>query len=96
MTDYTTIQLPQWKDWRIAGTKLDWQMQEVRSHGKRGDEWQPVRYYPHLEQALQAAYDRSLKESGKKFNSIKELRKECFKAKEELKEASEWARVTTK
>lgn len=85
--EYTVIELPEWGGkWRIAGSELDWQIQEKKKHNgkKDGYYWQGVNYFPHLSDALAKAYERTLRESGKRFTDIRDVAEECERIKGEL------------
>lgn len=77
------IQLPEWKDWRIAGGNLDWQIQKV-VHKKQGDVWEATNFYPSLEAAIGAAYERTLRESPKTAVDVREVAAECERVKARL------------
>ena len=87
-TEYTVIELPEWGGkWRIAGSELDWQIQVPRSRGKQGVRWEGANYFPHLSDALAKAYERTLRETGKRFTDISDVAEECRRVKRELERA---------
>ena len=80
------IQLPEWKDWRIAGGNLDWQIQKV-VHKKQGDVWEATNFFPTLEAAIGYAYERTLRESPKSIAMIREVHIECERTKSHMLKA---------
>ena len=80
------IQLPEWKDWRIAGSNLDWQIQKV-VHKKQGDVWEATNFFPNLESAIGYAYERTLRESPKSIAMIREVHIECERTKSHMLKA---------
>lgn len=83
----TVIELPEWGGrWRIEGEELDWQIQEYEPHGGRdgGERWRGVNFFPHLSDALAKAYERTLRETGKRFTDINDVARECERVKREL------------
>ena len=81
--EYTVVQLPEWGDWRVAGSDMDWQVQVLKRR-KRGDEWEGVNFFPSLEFAIGKAYEKALRESGKEIASADGLVAECRRVKDEL------------
>lgn len=82
----TVIKLPEWDGWRIEGTKLDWQIQELINDKKSegGKRWKGVNFYPAASYAVGAAYERTLRECGKEFASLADFEGECARVKDEL------------
>jgi len=80
------IQLPEWDGWRIEGADLDWQIQKA-VHRKSGDTWEGTNFYPSLEAAIGAVYERTLRESPKTAVDIREVLAECEKVKLQLVKA---------
>ena len=80
------IQLPEWKDWRISGERLDWQIQKV-VHKKQGDVWEATNFFPTLEAAIGHAYERTLRESPKSIAMIREVHIECERTKSHMLKA---------
>ncbi len=80
------IQLPEWKDWRIAGGNLDWQIQKRRKV-KDEERWDGTNFYSALEHAVGAAYERTLRESPKMAVDIREVAAECERVKTRLLKA---------
>lgn len=80
------IQLPEWKDWRISGEKLAWEVQKV-VHKKDGDAWEATNYFSSLDAAMGYAYERTLRESPKSIAAIREVHIECEKVKSRLVDA---------
>ena len=80
------IQLPEWDGWRIEGADLDWQIQKRRK--VKGEErWEGTNFYPSLEYAVGAAYERTLRESPKTAVDIREVAAECERVKVRLLKA---------
>lgn len=77
------IQLPEWDGWRIEGSDLDWQIQKRRK--VKGEErWEGTNFYPALEHAVGAAYERTLRESPKTAVDVREVAAECERVKTRL------------
>lgn len=85
-TDYIVIQLPEWDGWRIAGSGIDWQMQRLTTE-KGVEKWKGTNFWPAIEYAVGAAYERTLRECGKEFKDMQSLVDECAKVKERLTKA---------
>lgn len=83
--DYIVIQLPDWDGWRIAGSDNEWQMQRIVK-GKHGETWKGTNFWPSIEFAVGAAYERTLRERGVTVD-LRDVPDECRKAKEELVKA---------
>ena len=83
------IQLPEWDGWRISGERLDWQMQELINDARAegGKRWKGTNFWPSLEYAIGAAYERTLRESGKKLDGPNEWLDECKRVKDALVKA---------
>lgn len=81
------IQLPEWDGWRISGADNEWEIQTQYKKGKSAGEWRGIRFYPALEWAVDAAYERTLQECGKEFMSLSEMVEECHKVKKRLHDA---------
>lgn len=84
--DYITIQLPEWEGWRVAGSERDWQIQRLVD-GNNGEQWRGTNFWPSAEYAIMAAYERTLRECGKEFASLKAFVDECRRVKAELVKA---------
>lgn len=84
------IKLPEWTDWRIEGSDLDWQIQKV-VHRKKGDTWEGTNFFPSLDAALSFAYERTLRESKATAVEIREVLGECEKVKARLLRAAKKA-----
>ena len=80
------IQLPEWDGWRIKGDALDWQIQK-RYEVKGKERWEGTNFYPALEYAVGAAYERTLRESPKEAVDIREAAAECERVKVRLLKA---------
>ena len=80
------IQLPAWKNWRIEGSGLDWQMQERVKDTKAegGMRWKGTNFWPSADFAVAAAYERTLKENNAEFGNMGEFIAECRRVKDEL------------
>lgn len=80
------IQLPEWKDWRISGESLDWQIQELAKDKTKegGTRWKATNFFPTLEAAIGHAYERTLRESPKTAVDIREVAAECERVKARL------------
>ena len=80
------VELPEWNGWRISGERLDWQIQEYAKDAKEpsGHRWKGVNFYPSLEAASGAAYERTLRESPKEAVDIREAAAECERVKARL------------
>ena len=83
------IQLPEWKDWRISGEKLDWQIQELAKDKTKegGTRWKATNFFPTLEAAIGHAYERTLRESPKSIAMIREVHIECERTKSHMLKA---------
>ena len=77
------IKLPEWDGWRIAGSGIDWQVQKFIKR-KDGEQWQATNYYMSLDSALAAAFERTLRESNEKAETVREMKKECKRVKDAL------------
>lgn len=80
------IQLPEWDGWRIEGTNLDWQIQQ-RTTNKGAEQWNATNYYSAIEYAIGYAYERTLRESGRKLTERNEWMDECERVKDALLKA---------
>ncbi len=83
------VELPEWDGWRVSGERLDWQIQEYVKDAKEpsGHRWKGVKFYPALEHAIGAAYERTLRESPKMAVDIREVAAECERVKVRLLKA---------
>lgn len=80
------VELPEWDGWRVSGERLDWQIQEYVKDAKEpsGHRWKGVKFYPAIEHAIGAAYERTLRESPKTAVDIREVAAECERVKARL------------
>ena len=84
------IQLPEWNDWRIEGSDNDWQIQTLVHRG-RGDSWDATNYFPSLAYAISHAYEKALRASKKRAETMDQVLIECNRVKDGLVEAVEKA-----
>lgn len=87
------IQLEEWKNWRISGESLDWQIQEYVKDAKEpsGYRWKGTNFFPSLDAAMSHAYERTLRESKATAVEIREVLAECEKVKARLLKAAKKA-----
>ena len=80
------VELPEWDGWRVSGERLDWQIQEYVKDAKEpsGHRWKGVKFYPAIEHAIGAAYERTLRESPKTAVDVREVAAECERVKARL------------
>lgn len=83
------VELQEWDGWRVSGERLDWQIQEYVKDAKEpsGHRWKGVKFYPAIEHAIGAAYERTLRESPKKAVDVREVAAECERVKTRLLKA---------
>ena len=81
------IQLPEWDGWRISGDRNDWQIQTVQKDGKNAGEWRGIKYFNALEWAVNAAYEKALKESPLVASTLEGASAECKRIKDSLARA---------
>ena len=77
------IQLPGWKNWRIEGNDRDWQVQRLID-GKNGEEWKGTNFFPSLHYAVAFAYEKALRKSPTKAETVEAMKAECRRVKDEL------------
>lgn len=77
------IQLPEWKNWRIEGNDRDWQVQRLID-GKNGEEWKNTNFFPSLHYAIAFAYEKALRKSPTKAETVDAMYAECRRVKDEL------------
>lgn len=82
------IQLPEWNGWRVSGSGTDWQIQVIRKRTTREDTWEGTNFYSSLANALEAAFEKTLRESGEKVDDLRKLAREIRRAKEEIAKAA--------
>ena len=85
------IQLPEWTKLRIVGSESDWEVQRQYEKGKNVGEWHATNFFPSLEHAVGFAYEKSLRKSPTKAETVDEMKAECKRVKDELLEAVEKA-----
>jgi len=85
------VQLPEWKDWRIEGSSNDWQVQRLRKHKDGGQKWEGTNFFPSLHYAVAFAYEKALRKSPTKAETVDDMKAECKRVKDELLEAVEKA-----
>ena len=84
---YTVIQLPEWDGWRVAGSDIDWQIQELVRRTTRDDTWEGARFYSSCEYAIGEAFERSVRELGNEYESLEEFAKDYHATKDRLLKA---------
>lgn len=80
------IQLSEWKaGWRIVGSDNEWQVQKLETN--KGEEcWRATNHFPSLGYAMVFAYEKALRASKKKAETISEVLAECNRVRESLVE----------
>ncbi len=80
------VQLSEWKEgWRIVGSDNDWQVQKLEKKGGE-DNWRATNHFPSLGYAMVFAYEKALRSSKKKAETISEVLAECNRVRDSLVE----------
>lgn len=78
------VQLPEWKDWRIEGSGNDWQVQKLHKRKDGGQKWEGTNFFPSLHYAVAFAYEKALRKSPAKAETVEAMEAECRRVKDEL------------
>ncbi len=78
------IELPEWTGLRIEGDDGEWQVQRKYEKGKNAGSWYTTNFFPSIEHAIGFAYEKSLRKSAKKAETIESAMGECRRVKDEL------------